>query len=65
MVIKQLAKQLTFVFIFYSIPLPHVFSPQNPFLSNKSVGEVCVSYDLFKSRVENGLLLDRLLGVRP
>lgn len=25
---------------------------------NKSVGEVCVSYDLFTSRVENGLSLD-------
>lgn len=36
------------------------------FQKNKSVGEVCVSYDLFKSRVENGLSLDlSLVGVSP
>uniref|UniRef100_A0A452QBM8 Dynein light chain n=1 Tax=Ursus americanus TaxID=9643 RepID=A0A452QBM8_URSAM len=34
-VVKQLVKWLTVLFIFSSIPLPHVFSPQNPFLSKK------------------------------
>lgn len=48
-----LAKWFTFVFIFYSIPLCPMFSllkihsfPKNN--NNKSVGEVCVSYNLFK-----------------